>query len=264
MKKPVERNDEMVVNELTTEEGAVCIIGTTPLVFNSMSAKSKQGLLLPAPKGNRASLESKLKHDVMQEFHDSPYQSEHEGDPTLLIFPAGGAKQAIANAAKDIPGATKAEIGRLLWIEERDIPIFGIPELYMAVVRNSDINRTPDIRTRAIVPRWAARFRVRYVRPKLSIHTVTNLLGAAGLLCGIGDGRQQKGALNFGQFEVVDPSNEAFQDLITNGGRAAQEKAMNDPAYYDAETRKLFEWYKDEVERRGMDKPKLASLKRSA
>ncbi len=42
----------------------------------------------------------------------------------------------------------------------------------MSVVRSADIGKTPDIRTRAILPAWAARITVTYVTPKLTANAV--------------------------------------------------------------------------------------------
>lgn len=81
--------------------------------------------------------------------------------------------------------------------------IYGVPRLYMAGVRSSDMKRTPDIRTRAILPEWACRVSVKYAMPALTHQAVANLLASGGMCSGIGDGRVEKGHLNFGLFRVA-------------------------------------------------------------
>lgn len=250
----------MEVGELKTEEMDVRIIGKTPLILNCMSAKAKGGLLLPGPRPNRVELESRPKHDPLTEYRDSVYRFPQGNSPTLLYFPGSGIKKAMATSALEIPGATKASAGRLIWVVQTNVAVYGIPQLYMAVVRNSDINHTPDIRTRAILSEWAIQCTISYTRPKITLKSVYNLLIAAGIVCGLGDGRQEKGSLNFGQFTVVtNPNNADFQRIVKLGGRKAQEKAMLNPTCYDIETESLYNWYLNEISTREFPELKEAS-----
>jgi hypothetical protein len=234
------------------------VVGTTPFVANRMSEKVKMGLLLP--KGGRMTQAEKaanLKHDPRKEFQNSVYMLPsgpytHPQGPTLVAVPAAAFKRAIANAALDIPGAKKAQIGRLSWVESQYLPLYGIPELFMAVVRQAGIDRTPDIRTRAIFPRWATSFEMSFIRPLLNETTLANLLGAAGLIVGVGDGRQEKGALNFGQFRFCADNDEEFMDIVKSSGRDVQEKALETCKCYDEETERLLDWYDVELNRRGL------------
>jgi hypothetical protein len=167
--------------------------------------------------------------------------------PTRLMFPAGAFKSAIKDAAKDLPGVSKAEVGRLLWIEDRDIDIYGVPQMYMATVRQAGMNRTPDIRTRSILPEWACKFAVSYVEPVLTAEAVSHLIAAGGLLIGIGDGRQGKGYFNYGQFEVVEADDPRWQAIAKAGGRDKQDAAIRVPQPFDAETTTLFSLYNERV-----------------
>ena len=65
------------------------------------------------------------------------------------------------------------------------------------------MNRTPDIRTRAFLPRWCAVISVAFVTPTLSAHSVVSLLANAGAIIGIGDFRQGKGKGSYGCFSVA-------------------------------------------------------------
>lgn len=230
------------------------IIGTSPLVFNAVSSKSQRELLLPSGRKNAAARQQSLKHDPIAEYRNSVYRFLGNATPTRLCFPAAGFKKGMATAALDIPGATKSAVGRLSWVPGDKIAIYGVPKLYMTVVRSADMARTPDIRTRALLPEWACAVRVNYVTPQLNEHNVVHLLAAAGLICGIGDGRQEKGALSFGQYRICE--SEKDPDLVrimSQGGRQAQDHALEHPEAYDADTLDLYSWASEEITRRRRD-----------
>lgn len=226
------------------------MIGTTPFYFNAMSAKAKRSLLIGG--GKKTAAERKeIKHDPEQEFRDSVYR-QMKGE-TLLCFPAPGVKGAMATAALETPGVTKKSVERLIFLPQAKINIWGTPLLKMDVVRSADINRTPDVRTRAYLERWCAEVEIAFVTPTLSIHSIVSLLSNAGVVCGIGDFRQEKGKGSFGTFAVSGENMGDWQsawDEVTKEGRAEQEAAMADPVYADQETADLMELLFEERERR--------------
>lgn len=248
--------------ELQTGCLEVCILGQTPLVYHRMAEKAKRELLMPRGRMTTADKIVNVKHDPMAEYRDSLYQSKIDDAPTRLFFPGAAFKKACAAAALDIPGASKAQIGRLMWVDQYNVDIYGIPEIFAAVVRMADIKKTPDIRFRGILPRWACKVKLHYVMPHLTTGAVGNLLAAAGMIVGIGDGRQEKGSLSFGQFRLVDEDDPQFLAVVAGGGRAAQDRAIADPAYLDDETGELCSWYNSEVVRRksGGGKTKLREV----
>lgn len=226
------------------------MIGTTPLYFNAMSAKAKRTLLIGG--GKKTAAEKKeLKHDPEQEFRDSIYR-QREGE-TLLCFPAPGVKGAMATAALETPGVTKSSVQRLIFLPEQRVKVWGKPYLKMDVVRSADMNRTPDIRTRAFLPRWCAEVDIAFVMPTLSVYSVVSLLANAGVIVGIGDFRQEKGRGSFGTFAVAGDDLGDWVDYwseITAEGRAVQEAAMNEPEFADDETAELMDMISDERVRR--------------
>ena len=217
------------------------MIGTTPLYFNAMSAKAKRTLLIGG--GKKTSAEKKeLKHDPEQEFRDSVYR-QPEG-PTLLGFPAPGVKGAMATAALETPGVTKTSVQRLIFLPQQRINIWGKPLLKMDVVRSADMNKTPDVRTRAFLPRWCAEVDIAFVTPTLSVHSVVSLLANAGVIVGVGDFRQEKGRGSYGTFAVAGEDLGDWSDYwaeVAAEGRAVQEAAMAAPEYADDETAELME-----------------------
>lgn len=228
-----------------------CVLGTTPLILNRMSQKAMHEILMPAGRKTAAEKKSNLKHDPIAEFRASPYMDTNEDAPTLLQHLSSAFKGAIKSAALDLPGVSKSEISRLTWVNGERVNIYGIPQLFMSVTRSADINRTPDIRTRVIVPKWAAYISVSFVRPNLREQGVANLLASAGITQGVGDWRPGKGAGTYGQFELVDANDARFTHIIKHGGRVAQKAAMDNPEPYDEDTTEMLEWFNVEAKRRG-------------
>lgn len=247
------KKDDGQIDVLKVERGEFdCfILGTSPLILNRMSEKAKRTILLPGPKKNGAEKASTLKHNPLEEFEASAYRTSDPKAPTLLLHLASAFKGAIKSAALDMPGTKKAQIGRLTYVQGEYISIYGIPKLLMSTVRSADINKTPDIRTRVIVPEWACMIRVSYVKPLLREQVVVNLLAAAGLYAGTGDWRPEKGSGNYGQFELVDADDKRHERLVKECGRAAQVKAMKAAEPHDDESSDLLQWFREEANRRG-------------
>ena len=256
MAKTRAKTNETEVELIPINKGTATflIVGTSPLIYNAVSEKAKRELLLPGGRKNAASRAQTLKHDPLAEYRSSVYRSRDDAGPTRLVFPSPAFKQAMAQAALDIPGATKAAVGRLSWVTGDKVAVYGIPQLHMGVVRSADINHTPDIRTRAILSRWACAIRINFVMPQLTQKHVVTLLGAAGVLCGIGDFRQGKGAGSYGQFRIADPDDEELSEIMNAGGRAAQDDALENPTAYDEETLSLFTWATAEISRKREDR----------
>jgi hypothetical protein len=68
----------------------------------------------------------------------------------------------------------------------------GVPKIFSSITRSADINKTPDVRTRAIVPKWACKVDITYVRPVLNHTVISNLFATAGITMGVGDWRPEK------------------------------------------------------------------------
>jgi hypothetical protein len=226
------------------------MIGTTPLYFNAMSVKAKRSLLLGG--GKKTAAEKKeLKHDPENEYRDSVYQ-QASGE-TLLCFPAPGVKGAMATAALETQGVTKSSVQRLIFLPQQKINVWGKPYLKMDVVRSADMNKTPDIRTRAFLPRWCAEVEIAFVTPTLSAHGIVSLLSNAGVVVGIGDFRQEKGRGSYGTFAVAGDDLGEWADVwneITSEGRDAQRAALDHPECADDDTRELMTILQEERLRR--------------
>jgi hypothetical protein len=224
------------------------MIGTTPLYFNAMSLKVRHTLQAGGAKKTAAE-KRELKHDPENEFRASVYRQE-QGE-TLLCFPAPGVKAAMATAALETAGVTKTSVNRLIFLPQQKINIWGTPLLKCDVVRSADMNKTPDIRTRAYLPRWCAEVQIAFITPTLSVRSIVSLLANAGVVIGIGDFRQEKGKGSFGTFRVIgDADSDEEWDAISQEGRDAQEFALFNPQYADEDTAELMAMFHAEVARR--------------
>ena len=245
-------SQDATINIAEVTEGKIvfCLLGTSPLISNRVNNKASRELLYPGARKTAADKAAHAKHDPIQEFRDSPYRMRDPKAPTVLAVPPSWFKQGMCSAALDTPGAKKAQIGRLVTTPWDLMPVYGRPQLFMAVVRSADMNKTPDIRTRAILPEWACRLEVTFQKPILRDQSVINLLAAAGRLSGCGDWRQQKGSGSFGAYKIVPESDKEFQRVLKLG-RSEQQDALDDPVPYDEDTAQLLSWFVAEAKVRG-------------
>ena len=242
---------EIVIHTVDTGTLEFCVLGTTPHICHRLSQKAWMELLAPHGRKNASEKESTLKHDPLKEFRDSPYRMADKKAPTVLAILPSMFKGAMETAALDVPGAKKAQIGRLVTVEWANQPLYGIPRVFMAIVRSSDINKTPDVRTRAILPEWACRLKVSFPRPILREQSLTNLLAAAGRYSGVGDWRQEKGSGSFGSFKLVSADDPDFKRIVATCGRKEQQEALDNPVAYNDETSEMLAWFNVELARRG-------------
>jgi hypothetical protein len=105
------------------------------------------------------------------------------------------------------------------------------------------INKTPDIRTRAMLPEWAAWVSFTYVTKLLTERSVVHLFGAAGVLRGLGDNRKEKGGTN-GCFQIVDENNANFQRIIKTQDKGPQDEALEKATPVDFESEELLSWFR--------------------
>lgn len=235
---------------LTTHKITFCVLGRTPIILNRMTEKAKHQLLLGGVHKTAADKAASLKHNPIEEFRASPYISTDRHSPTLLCHLAVAFKRALCGAALDMPGAKKAQMLRLVHASQERVPLYGVPRLLMSVVRSADLQKTPDIRTRAILPEWGCYVTIEYTPPLATESMIMKLMAAAGFSQGVADWRPEKGAGNYGQFEIVNEDDPRFQAVLLQG-RAAQEEAMANPVPYDLESEEMLEWFSAEVKRRG-------------
>jgi hypothetical protein len=245
-KKSTSSEEISDILKVTTGTFECCIVGTSPLILNRMSEKAKHELLMPKGRKNAIERATSLKHIPIDEYRASAYTLKDAAQPTLLALLSTAFKGSLRSAALDMPGAKKAQIGRLTYIEGEFVGIYGVPKLFMSIVRSADMNKTPDVRTRAIVPQWACIVRVTFVQPLIRHQAVANLLSAAGITIGVGDWRPEKGSGSYGQFRLTDKTDPDFVQILKTGARKAQVAALESPVCYDDETTELLSWFDSE------------------
>jgi hypothetical protein len=243
-----QKDVELDVKPLDEGMIACAILGTSPIILYRMSEKGARELLFPAGRKTVADRAATMKHDPIAEFKSSPYTRDF--GETYLTHLGTAFKGAISGAAIDMPGANKAQIGRLLQVEDEFVPIYGIPKLHMAIVRSADINHTPDVRTRCVVPEWASYITISFVRPLLNEQTVATLLHAAGIIQGVGDFRPGKGKGTYGRFRIVRTNDPDWVRITKGSSPEMQRQAMKDAVPYNAEAAELLAWFKEAKIRR--------------
>jgi hypothetical protein len=240
----------MDIPETTIGQIEVGVLSITPYLHNRMAEKARQELLYPKGRKNAAEKASTLKHEPIEEFRSSPYTMDDENSPTLLAAMASSFKGAMMTAALDLPGSSKTQIGRLVWVEGYRVPMWGTAKLHMSVTRSADMARTPDIRTRAISPEWASIITISYVKPLVTEKAIINLLSTGGRSAGVGDWRPQKGKGTFGQFRLVNVDDPDLREVMKLD-RAIQVEAMEAAESFDGESAELLGWYISERKERG-------------
>jgi hypothetical protein len=243
---------ELAIKDVSSRRIQARVVGLQPLICNALNGHARRELLFPSLKKNATEKATTMKHDPMAEYRRSPYRSTGNTAPTRILMPSTAFKKAIAGVATDLPGAAKAQIGRLMWIEGDTVSVYGVPKMLMAMVKVGTFPGKPDVRTRAILPEWCCEFWISFVHPVVKEGVIATLLSAAGIMRGVGDWRVEKGSGSYGQFETVDKSNKEWARIKRTGGRQAQDKALDQPEYYDRDTRELYEWFVSESARREM------------
>lgn len=243
---------EIDVINLKRGQATLWLVGETPFYCNRMAAKAKRQLLFPAPRMTTTQRATKLKHAPFAEYRDSPYLRKTNG-PTKFLMVGSSPKLSIAGAALRMPtSVSKTEIKQMVSVPAEYCDLYGVPRLDMSVVRMAGISRTPDIRTRARIERWAMPVDVRWIEPMLNETKISTLAQAAGIMCGIGDWRLEKGGSN-GGFRLAERDDPELRHIMETGGYLAQEEALRSPECANPETEELLDWYLDELSRRGID-----------
>ncbi len=248
-KKADKSKTEIIITKLTQGTTTLRIIGETPLYQNRMAAKAMRMLLVGSRKKTSAE-RIDIKHDPLSEYQDAV--EKMAGGPTAIGLKVTAIKKSMCEAALETAGVTKTSSQRLLFIAGAFVPLYGVPKLKLDVVRQADIAHTPDIRSRPYFEKWGAEVTIKYITPQLSLNSVVALLCNAGVVIGVGDARQGKGALSCGTFRVLgkDQNDPEWNELVKYHGRKPQLKALEEPEYADDETHELMEFFYEEVERR--------------
>ena len=239
---------ELKITEIQQDKMSVTLVGRTPLYCHRLPAKAKHQLLIGGRKKTAAE-RAEIKHHPWQEFRDSMDLHYNAHPHAVVMFPATAFKAAMTTAAMESPQIKGTQVRRLVFLPTDLVPIFGYPRLKMDVTRSADINKTPDIRTRAFFPEWATELTIHFARPALSHTSVASLLHNAGMICGVGDFRQEKGKGNYGSFRLVDSASDEDGALVESlKDKERQVDCIENPVAHDDATRDLMAVYMDAVQ----------------
>src|SRR4051812_46959557 len=124
---PARKDQSVAIQEIKTVNLDFYVVGTTGFLCNRPSRKTFGNLLLGGGDTNKAGRRQSAKHDPLLEYRQSPYISKDDSYPTRIMFITTAFRRAMADAAVDIPGATKAAVGRLTTVNDAYCPIWGVP-----------------------------------------------------------------------------------------------------------------------------------------
>ena len=239
-------DEAVLIRRIASKAYDINIVGMTGLYLHKMSQKAQRDLLLGGKKKTAAEKANNIKHDPVQEFRNSMYFSRERSGDAAVFFPAMAIKRAMRTIAVEIEGVKGTQIDRLVYMPAEQIEIIGTPVLRMDITRSSDIGRTPDVRTRAYVPHWAAQFKVYAAYPQFSMASVQALLANAGQFIGIGDNRQERGKGSYGTFSLAEGLPEG---LSVDGNKDRQIAAWEHPEVdaLHGDTSALFALWGEEV-----------------
>jgi hypothetical protein len=187
----------------------VCIESTAPLIQNAFSQKSVEQML-----AKHVGLTTTREFKRPREILENACVRNVKG---VTVMPAMAFKLAMLTGSELVKEfEKKSKLMLSFYIKGHGIPIASVnaggnpytPR--MDIVRNSGIQRKPDIRFRPQLDTWTAKLPIEYFPDLLTQSQVVDLVALAGQV-GVGEWRPQKKG-TFGTWRVTDemvPSKEA-------------------------------------------------------
>lgn len=241
--------------DVSMGEVTVCVLGRSPLLLHCMGQKAKNELTTGSQGKSAQDRKVLLKHDLPREYRESVYRDHSENGPTRIQGLSVWFKKGISSMALDLAsGSSKTQLGRCVFVAGERIPIYGKPLVDIRPVILSGMSRSADMRTRAILPEWATRITVQYMRPTLNEKQVLQLAVAAGTFRGVGEYRPERGSGTFGQYEFVDPKDPRYTSILKQG-RKVQDAMLTKTEFekedfYELEMADIYTWWHEESVRR--------------
>lgn len=168
------------------------IIGTTPLICNRFSEKSKKQIL---DKQTKAPKQARKAKNPREEYLSSLYPYPGGG----YGFPASAFKKAAVGACSHVEGITKSVARGAFHVIGDLVKLKGSkPKMRQDTVR---IPSGADIRHRAQFDNWSTTLEIKYNENVISDAQIVNLQNVAGFAIGVGEWRPQREG-TFGMFTV--------------------------------------------------------------
>lgn len=224
-KETAKKSEAEIINigKLDMERMPLRIVGETPLIVHAWSEKAKKEMLA-AQMGKKEGKKKETK-DPVQDFlctaywltpmpTDNSFETFQKTveDGARFMFPVTALKNASV-AAPYRMGWTKDKVSMRgamwLWdanpkgdvpIEMMEIHYDGMPEMREDMVRLN--GQTADLRYRMQYAKWHMDVILEYNKSgKYSLEALINIINAGGIVCGLGEWRNEKGGL-FGRYHV--------------------------------------------------------------
>jgi len=202
----------IVIPDLNLKTIQIEIIGTSPYISHSWSAKAKKQM-----RDKQMGKAKQGKHDIKNPEYDfleslywltkKPYSEPDDVTPKNVDkfvkegkfgIPSVAFKSAFVRAATDV-GQKMTDMRRLLHVNKELTEINGKPTLHEDMVT---VGRgSADLRYRGYFHEWSAIIEVEFNESLINSENVLNLVRTAGYGVGVGDWRPEKNG-QYGRFEI--------------------------------------------------------------
>lgn len=197
------------IDSIDSERILVPIIGTSPLIVNNFSAKSRQQML-DAQQGKK---KVKVNRDPRAEYEAAFYRILEDDGTESFGMPVTSFKAATIGAARYYDkSVSMTALRQYLFMRgiltkadpQPLVKIHGEPEMREDVVRLGGPSRSADLRFRPMFPEWTAELDITFVRSSISQSSVLSLIDAGGMGVGVGEWRPERRG-EFGTYQI-DPA----------------------------------------------------------
>lgn len=211
MKKKNESEKEITLQPIKIKEVEITIEGTSPLIVNNFSEKSKQQILdtqmkkVKKEKEPRNPMEDGMRAlywltPIPEEFTEESFEKALK-EGARFGFPAKGIKASIVSGAyRNKLTPDKVSLQGAFLIPEELIEIkydnIRIRDDYVRIAHGGT-----DVRFRPEFTGWSMTFKMQYNENTYSLEQILNFINIGGFSCGLGEMRTEKGG-NFGSYQV--------------------------------------------------------------
>jgi hypothetical protein len=196
-----EKEEKIVIPPIQKKTALITLVGTTPLMVNNFSTKSKTEMLEKQMKKAKGAKESR---NIEKEVEAALYRLSGKN---RYGMPASGLKNCAVSACRFIEGVpmTRAKGSFFVLEDENGLVEIKSKKGYTVDERPVSIgkfgNKTKMIRFRPRFDDWSCTFKVVYNPNIISAEQLLNLYENAGFSVGLCEFRPEKSG-NLGMFEV--------------------------------------------------------------
>jgi hypothetical protein len=207
------KKETLTITEPNIKMVKLKIVGTAPYLQCRFAAKAINKIMTKQQAGSAATKGKRAVHPP-RDYDDDFKGACHKMTDGHYGMPATAFRQAAISACRLVN--FKGTLAKLSIFVDADgydevdatplVRIDGKPEKHVMMGRNSDMNRTPDVRVRAIYKKWSAVLTVRFDADQFQPADIVNLFKRIGQQVGIGEGRpdsRNSAGMGLGTFDVI-------------------------------------------------------------